>query len=323
MGVLQVLGEAIRGIRFPELDPVSAGIGNFAPIPAPEETLRVAYVDGGNGVIVETPTASVSLVRGYLAVYEGTKKAHYERHDIVVVMWDEGSLVRANLYPLGEEVMDSEVYITLKELENDALRTNAARASLAVRRYMEWLLVERGARLADVVVKDGALQTSGGGEEEYAERAIDAFGDGKYLVGFSKSSTLKAPPGIPLNVGLERLARKLGVPAPWAVEVDVPEGKERIRSRTFVGRFHPRAERAFRVDVMGENHMVALSALLPFCADPFLLGYPYGLLDADAMARVREEEVRFLRNAAMGMADEDLRAAAWQMDAHDVISRMR
>ena len=105
--------------------------------------------------------------------------------------------------------------------------------------------------------------------------------------------------------------------------VSTPEGLiDRLETRTwkqrgeqYVARLHPRAERAFKVEIPAfySAEMVerVFSALAAYADDGRVTGYPYPLLDAhlttrigiDAVEQVRQDIIRNMDLLGMSLAD--------------------
>ena len=87
-------------------------------------------------------------------------------------------------------------------------------------------------------------------------------------------------------------------------------------------KYHSHSQYVLRTDVLefSESH---LSLLAGYSNDPSLLGYPYGLIDADINARITDREIILLKNMVENSVGKDIRMGIRALDLHDGLSKLR
>jgi len=97
-------------------------------------------------------------------------------------------------------------------------------------------------------------------------------------------------------------------------------------SEVFFAKFHERSKLVLKVEILcGDARNVDIikffSQLSFYCKDPILLGYPYGLIDADKFARISNEEASYLKTifAVKGTKNEMILET---FDLHSVLDRI-
>jgi len=87
-------------------------------------------------------------------------------------------------------------------------------------------------------------------------------------------------------------------------------------------KLHPHAATCYRYEILSEqSDMVenAISLLAQNANDWRYPGYPYGLMDADALARITEQEQKHHKAIFSGIGKHAAISAA---DAHDIINNL-
>src|SRR3989344_4755725 len=106
------------------------------------------------------------------------------------------------------------------------------------------------------------------------------------------------------------LLQKWVLAEPWVYPV--------TKITSFV-KLHQRSRHVFRF----EGNREVLPFLLPHAADALFLGYPYGLVFADAMARVSNQEQKslFLR-LVLNAENKEIRDYLSTQDAHAILDNL-
>ena len=170
---------------------------------------------------------------------------------------------------------------------------------------MELRLATELAQESDLVVLDGMLSPSFTGEEE-ALRAL--MGKGTPVCGLSKTTRLFTETG-------NSAAVVLGSKAPagcWLYHI----GEE-----SYLTQLHPASQHVFRLDLTAQPVRVGVS-LVEQANDPVFPGYPYGLIDADKLARISNQEAEYLKTSFIAKAGKDLKQLKKYMhtvNAHAVL----
>ncbi|MFQ5910978.1 MAG: DNA double-strand break repair nuclease NurA [Thermoplasmata archaeon] len=303
---------------------------NFHEVQPSRQAHRVAFVDGGQQPIFSSPSLALWLQRVAYVLYEGDRSLPSQELKQRV---DYYALALAE--PGEEDELEFQVYLYPVDIETAHLlpeeahlRFSSKDRSLAwgyhrveigmvldtVRLYAEWTLARAVAEHeltdGDVVVRDGTLQTGRTNEGIYATAAYDAALKNGVLFGaLSKSSTLFTSTGLPLLSAIGGLAHRVPY-STWYYHPIVDITHPDHRGDMYAVQFHSRAEYIFRFEILreqAENGTGLVGDLLATLAqnsrDIRFPGYPFGLIDADRVARVRQWEAgphitRFLSEAS-------------------------
>ena len=253
----------------------------FAEISSVSFNKKIAFVDGGQALLVHSPELVVGLVRVVGVVYEGLEKKE-------VVKWEgevsitpvvEGDFMRydAEVKGMGKSYSFN--------AEDKRLRLGVESADIGfllgvVRKLLEWeMMVEVMDKVVGgFVVRDGDLAVRYPYEEELFEK-IRVKGEqlGVGISGISKTSKLLDRKGRSL---LHGLVERYGS---WVAT-----------GEAMVVKLHPDSKYVFVFDCLGEVKEI-VGILRQFSRDISVLGYPYGLFEADRLARVGNHEKEYFR----------------------------
>ena len=346
------LGDPLFG--DPRYFPKKLSVGNFTEILPSDNGSRVCFVDGGNTEILNTPGFVVHLTRVGYCIYEDTVKIDENvippSLDFFTIAFAEqrgGGIYYSvdvtpaserfqHLLPDAEDMLFDSFDRTLMDGLNRAPLTKVANMSRA---FIEWRLAEELCRLVlgegDLLVRDGSLQTSVTGESKYANKAYDeALRKGVLFSGLAKTSNLFTDSGMPLFSAISILANRNELNAKrWyyhpIVDIKAPDH----RAVMLAVKLHPRSKHVFRFEILDSQademrDFNEVTGLLASNANDLTFpGYPYGLIEADRIARVRDEEIEPLRiqllSALSGLGSwSELEAFIHATDAHSVIDEI-
>ncbi len=241
------------------------------------EHKTISFIDGGQAEILSAGNFSVSFIR-----VAALRMQHKGNEIIKKLEKKEFFLVTTANYLNGDLIYESTIFgdkiIDANDLllsSNDAtIKSGKERASISkitnvARRFAELALA--GRQDSDYVLLDGSLETSYTNEEKYAilPKNISALAKTCSLFTTSGNS-----PAVLLN--------NLGYRDSWVYTVD---------EKTSFVKLHPHSKYVFRFD----GGLNILPSLLDNSKDAVFLGYPYGLLSVDQLARVSNSE----RNSLM------------------------
>ena len=328
---------------------------NFRHVKENPSGRRLAFVDGGNDVLIEAPNFSVQLVRAALSVFDGKERVIPERTvqgielvcTITTFFLNGEPYYETSLFPMAEDIRP---YLPdpahLKFKANDpritvgGTRPGIGRVASIVRKFTEWKYaseaIKHELKQDDVLVMDGALRTGFPNEQVYASEAYSVASRKKVVyTGLSKSSRLLTTSGMSLLGAVRALAEKSSISAPWyyfpVAESSSPENYGSI----MILRLNEESQRVFRYDLNADQAKDMSSSeidevfwkLSENACDLTFPGYPYGLVDADYNARVRSDELEAYR---IGLYSEISRLGHSKFlrhmqstDAHRVLNMLR
>ncbi len=296
---------------------------NFISIKEADDEINISYIDGGNKEILGAPNFSIQVNRVYFNIFKGQKRVRAKKLPSRIEFFS----ATFSSFRKGEIYYDTSIFPVRKEfgkflpdgvdLSFSSLDRNVAvgnfmadiqRVSSIARRFAEWEyakhVVASELKKGDVIVIDGTLQTAFTNESKYSEGAYKAAKDnGVIFTGLSKTSHLFTDTGLSLIGAIHKLAVDSKIPHnKWCYPVAEIATQDH-EATIFVAKLHPNAERIFRYEInKGQSDEIGkaginniMSNLAVNSRDISFPGYPYGLIDADLRARVREDEVEGYR----------------------------
>jgi hypothetical protein len=298
---------------------------NFLEIKILKENRKIAFVDGGSGVLLKAPNYSVQLNRVYFSMFDGNKRLtpQKSRNRIEFFSYVFSSIknidrkkeifFNVNLWPINE--IDKQVLPNSDDLSFNSTdrritegnqRPDLARVSSIARRFAEWKLatavVKNELHIGDMLVIDGSLQEAFQNETKYTRKLHQLCkSKGVILCGLSKTSRLYTDSGISLLGAVKEISNLVTFDT-WFIKIGTQ--KKDDRGIILVVKLHPNSQFVFRFEILREqlekmtpeelNSL--LSALVLNSSDMSMIGYPYGLIDADTYSRVKFSELSFYRD---------------------------
>jgi hypothetical protein len=354
-----------RDVSEPELGVPQFGDARYAPVPFDPAHFRaigdsggaggLGFVDGGNLEVLHAPDFSVQLVRVCPVIYRGGERARprsvpqrIEFLSVARAFPREGEIYySAELLPVGSSsapfLPDREGLVLSSRddrLASGPFRVDISAVGACARRFAEWLVlsevVKRELEPGDIAVRDGTLQTAVRNESAPASLAFQAALDRRVtLTALAKTSTLFTSSGISLLAAVGKIARDRGAPGRWYYHPLVVNEHPEHRAEIFACRLHPASRHVFRFEIlreqaraMGEDRIGRIfSGLAANSSDLSFPGYPFGLVDADGLARVHRHEKETLQALIASVLAEK---GSWERfrghlaasDAHDVLDRI-
>lgn len=291
---------------------------NFVEITDVASPRRIAFVDGGDGVLEESPNFMIIVNRVYFSMFQGKKRVNASKlkqrieffsYVVSEVTGDDDKKsisYNTKLFPYSRSdlsYLPDELDLASKTESSNVQESKLISLS---RRFAEWNLaasvVSEELSEGDILVMDGSLQTGYKNESKYASKLYDmAQEKGVIVCGLAKTSRLIMDSGEPLLARIQEIAE--GVPyGTWFVEVAEMASSDN-RGHMLAAKFHPNSRHIFRFEILREqfNGMNdsekndILASLAANSHDIAMPGYPYGSIDADRFAQVRKNELDMYR----------------------------
>ncbi len=248
-------------------------------LPISRNDARITFIDGGCATIFQSPSALVQLVRVAAVECEGSKRISSEITEAVCLITKEDGM-----------------HVEWSNGWQDLILTGTTleQAAEIARRVAERSQAEG----KGLVCFDGDLHSQHQYESQVTSRLERHFG-------IAKTSTKLTDQGRSVTGALIRA----GPEGPWIVP---------LSGKNAVVKLHPKSRRAFVLESSGIG-VAEAAAVVIGQNDAAFVGYPYGLVEADRLARVTTQEQmalkEILRTRLRGKGDSE--AAA--LDAHDVL----
>ena len=246
---------------------------NFNKI-VPNYNKTIAFVDGGQAEIISTGNFCLSFIRVFAQVFQHNKKLNSYKKEFYLftkARWHNEELVYESKVFGDKNIDENDLLIS----SNDStIKTGIERAPIAkvanvARRFAELNLAAEVD--SEIIVLDGTLEPSYNHEEKYLTNLDNN------VSALAKSSSLFTSSGNSPVVLLNKLQ-----PGTWSYFID---------GKTYFVKLHEKAKHVFRY----EGKKEFLPYLVENCSDALFLGYPYGLIFVDKMARVSNSEKNSLK----------------------------
>ena len=331
--------------------------GNFHKIDGCTASRKMVFIDGGNQELLGAPNFSIQLNRIYFNIFKGTNRITQTRlpHKIEFfsitysILKNDKIQYETSTFPINEEWKDylpsqSDLSFSSKDrtVTSGTMRDDLQRVASISRRFAEWkyssIVVERLLTENDILIIDGTLQTAFTNEDKYIGRVKEnTTKNGVIFSGLSKSSSLFTTTGLSLLGSLFKLTDDWKLDFGTWYYYPIAEGLVSGHSAIiFILKLHERANHIFRYEVdkeqvkrMNEAELYdVFSNLAGISLDATLPGYPYGLIDADDNARVRNNEIETYRIMVLS---ELSKRGLWNKfarhirstDAHEILNLLK
>lgn len=320
----------------------------FVEIKSTENPRKIAFVDGGDGPLEESPNFLVTINRVYFSLFQGKKRIKPQANPRVQFFSSVTSNVSTingkksvsydtKLFPHSDE--DKKYLPEASDLTSNTESTTVlqgARLNSLGRRFAEWQLaihvVDKELEKGDVIVMDGSLQTNFKNEIKYAKKLYElAMSKGVIVCGLAKTSRLITESGDPLLARVAEISEEVPF-GKWYVKV-AEEISADDRGFMLAVKFHGKSQFVFRFEILREQFEAMsseelnsiLDSLVQNSQDVAMIGYPYGAIDADRFAQVRNDELGMYQGFMMA---EKMRHPEWKklqkysasLAAHDVLN---
>ena len=251
---------------------------SFTPLVAPAELKIIAFVDGGHADVLVAGNFCLSFIRVAAVLFQGGVKIKHMQHEFylfVKARYDENEIIyKSMIFPVQGEKLIEEKDLMISSTDS-LIKIGMQRAPISVvsgmaRRFAELQLA--ASLNANYILLDGTLEPTLKNEEKYlALLPLSASALAKTCSLFTSSGN---NPMVLLN--------KLAGEGCW---------KYYLENKTYFVKLHEKAQHVFRF----EGNPDVLPYLVHNSRDALFLGYPYGLVLADQLARVSNEEKKSLR----------------------------
>ncbi len=288
---------------------------NFQPIIEPRdgEPKRIAFVDGGQAEIISAGNFCLSFIRVFAQTFLGEKRLENNKKEFYLLttakylendLWYESKI-------FGDRLIDEkDLLISSNDssIKNGLERAAIGKVANTARRLAELSLaaeIEADSK-ADFVVLDGTLEPTFKQEEKYVAKLSEN------TCALAKSCSLFTVSGNSPVVLLNKIGLEDGAASDkcWSYFL---EGK------THLVKLNEKAKHVFRF----EGNPEELGYLTGNCKDALFLGYPYGLIFADKMARVSNEEKKALQiNFLFRKENKEIAEYLTTSDAHSILDGM-
>ncbi|HLD01196.1 MAG TPA: hypothetical protein VJC39_05635 [Candidatus Nanoarchaeia archaeon] len=279
---------------------------NYTPITASSfSSSPIAFVDGGQTEILAAGNFCLSFIRIFAQVFNNNQKTESFLNEFYLftqtVLEQEKLVYTSMIFPLQEKLI-SEQDLTISSVDQ-SIRTGNERAPIAkvismARRFAELALASK--ITASSIILDGTLEATYPNEEKYVQLLPST------ACALAKSSSLFTAAGNSPTI----LLSKHSPGGCWSYQ---------LTSKTAFVKLHPAAKHIFRF----EGDPAVLPSLVQNSSDALFLGYPYGLMFVDRMARVSNEEKKLRTMQFLAkQQNKDLAVYLANTNAHNILDSL-
>ncbi len=342
-GVLEALKARINydkdtSVMFSNKDYSSVAFSDdkFHNISSDKVSKKVAFIDGGNLEVLKAPNFSLQFMRIASIIYENSniiKKQVREYYILITSFNQDGEIYyKGEVFPFDSSSFASDWKFEFNSADEDLGRANFRASISSIGGIVRNLLEIKEAELilddVDIVVRDGNLQATNHLEEQFFDLCLGkARADRKIVCGVAKTSDLLTDAGNSVSDYLSNRANGLGLKE-WYYYPSVEINSARHRADMYYIRLHASSKYVFRLDVCNTvpyNIGDLLSMLRSYSTDPVFLGYPYGLIKVDSLARVSIKEAEFIKMkivSKLGKGFKELEGALNSLNSHSILDNI-
>ena len=277
---------------------------NFNSLNPTSNSKTIAFIDGGEAQILSAGNFCLSLIRVAAIIFQNNKKINAEQYEFYLL---------TTAVPKNDEIYYESKIFSEKPLidENDlfisstdeTIRSGLERASLTkisnmARRFAELTLASK--ITSDYILLDGTLQPTFNNEEKYLYKIKNKAS------ALAKTNTLFTQSGNNPVI----LLSKSSPSGCWSYLAE---------EQTYFVKLHEKSNYIFRF----EGNPEIMPLLLANSNDALFLGYPYGLILADKLARVsNQEKSNLAANFLLRAENREIRDYLYSGNTHEILDRL-
>jgi hypothetical protein len=280
--------------------------------------LGIAYfVDGGHQEIFSKGDQSFYLLRFAYVKFNETKRVEQKVFETFIKIntscpFNFEFSKELPFFKSSSYIINNRDLINCKNIQDCDVEAFINR----IRRIMELKLsidIIKKMNEGEMIVLDGSIYPNDYDFEEIKD-LVDLVPKKKIeLIGFSKNSLIKSNSGSILNEEILTFSKNINFNK-W-VCIDV-FSESSLNINTSYAYLHPLSDFCFRIDHLS-NPILPLERLSSNSSDGSFLGYPYGLIIVDKLARVKNEEKAYIYSKYF--LSKDLRE---KQNPHEILDNM-
>lgn len=311
--------------------PYKIDLKNFHQIKKANNNKKIAFVDGGSAEIISSANFSLSLIRACYVIYQNSKKLGFKRFEILAlvqaVSQDNEIFYKTSFFKTGNSIDLEEIYFSSfdRTLMVGINRAEIGNVANAIRRFAELRLARAVAeeKIADIIVMDGNLQSTLTNENQYLSGLYESCDNNQVLLSaLSKTNALFTDDGDLLSAVLGNMSQLDS----WFYHPIAEISSLNHKAEMFFAKFHDKSKHIFRLEIFNRQKADAgeiINALAGNCVDPVFIGYPYGLVEADRIARISYNEKESLKARFLfRLQDRNIEKYLSSKNAHEILDRI-
>jgi len=334
--ILEYLDESLLTSTYPSVSGQDYGAHkidakNFHKIKKTNSGKKIAFIDGGNAEIIGSANFSLNLIRLGYVVHKNNNKIISKKFEILAfthitiekneIYYKTSFFKTKNAFELNEINFSSFDHTLMVGIN----RAEVSSVANAVRRFAELRLAKiiSDQKIADIIVIDGNLQSTVTNEKKYMEELYEScLKNNVILTALSKTTTLFTDNGKLLSVVLNKISPF----SSWYYHPIFDIKSINHKAEMFFAKFHSRSKHIFRFEIFniqGKISEEAINELAGNCLDPIFIGYPYGLMEADRIARISNQERESLKTIfQIKIKEKNLGDYLNLVNAHEILDKI-
>lgn len=304
---------------------------NFHEISQSISGKKIAFIDGGNAEIIGSANFSMNLIRAAIAIYRNNRKITAKKSEILafVKAVNENNEIhfKSTFFNANNDMEMGEISFSSfdRTLMLGVNRAEISSVANAIRRLAELKMARYASdsKLADIIVLDGNLQCTFTNEGSYMNDLQNSCRKNDVVLsGLSKTTSLFTENGNLLSAVLSRLGNYTS----WSYYPIVDIKNQSHKAEMFFVKLHDKSKHAFRFEIFNEQKEEAeqvINEIASNCCDPIFLGYPYGLVEADRIARISNQEKESLKTMLLvKLRNKNIEKYLNAVNAHEILDRI-
>ena len=304
---------------------------NFHQIQKINSNKKIAFVDGGSAEIIGSANFSLNLIRVCCVIYQNSKKLSFKRFEVLALVQavseDNEIFYKTFFFKTGNSIDLHEISFSSfdRTIMVGINRAEIGNVANAIRRFAELRLARAVAegKTADIIVMDGNLQSTLTGENQYLSGLYEPCEKNKVLLSaLGKTNALFTDDGDLLSAVLGNM----GQIDSWFYHPIAEISSLNHKAEIFFVKLHEKSRHIFRLEIFNRQKADAeeiINALAGNCADPIFIGYPYGLVEADRIARIGKNERESLKARFLfKLQDKNIEKYLGSKNAHEILDRI-
>ncbi len=315
-----------EGYRAHKID-----IKNFHNIEKTISNKKIAFIDGGNAEIIGSANFSLNLIRICYVIYQNNRKIAAKKFEIFAfvkaINENDEIYFKTTFFNLNNNLILDE--ISFNSLDHTLMiginRAEISNVANAIMRFTELRLAKHVSdnKLSDFIVLDGNLQSTLTNENHYLNDLYKSCDKNNVILSaLSKTTSLFTESGNLLSAVL------LGISSldSWVYYPIVEIENHNHKAEMFFVKFHEKSRHVFRFEIFNAqmaNAEQAINELASNSVDPIFIGYPYGLVEVDRIARVSNNEKESLRTILLvKLKNKNIEKYLSAVNAHEILDKI-
>lgn len=268
----------------------------------------LVFIDGGNAELVNVPGLSLQIIRNAAVVLQENRLIESKKRDFYVLATTTDKLTQARIFGEEEEIVETE----LDPVKFCETIRRASELKLAIDELDK-----------ETVVLDGTLEAQNEIERNHLdELRLQTISKKARVVAVAKTTSLRTDTGKSFAALLNQRDGS------WQYHPVVDINSDYHRAEMFFVKLHEKSDHVFRVEMFKDqkNEIAKIAGALKNNSKELTFpGYPYGLVLADKIARISNEEANLIKTklfAAAGSKWKNIKKGLAAVDAHQILDNM-